>query len=167
MKTSTICPPIHGHMLVTGMILTSMISILALSGISSALIESQLASGFRQQDQLFQRAESGLRYVETLVLPNLDFSSGKKNTDRGFIEFEIPIDVNTTSEFNQVEFANPIVEVFRLDVATSKVRGKNARKTNLGVDRFRIISKSTRSDGMGGISLSSVLERKSRGVGDE
>ena len=157
----------RGHALITGLILSIILMILSLAGFDTASLESRMASEFQQRGQLFQRAESALRYAEKLIVPQLEINLYTVDAEQQTTTFEIPANEATESSLDKASFANPVVNIKKLDTAVSKVRGKTFVNRDNNASRFILTAIAEGRNPGSGITLTSVVVRKAQSAGYE
>jgi Tfp pilus assembly protein PilX len=167
MKPVALRSTMSGHALITGLILTIILMILSLAGLDTAIIESKVASGFQERGQLFQRAESALRYAEKTIIPQLEISLNSIDSEQHTIDFEIPLNEVKALLPGQAEFDNPVVSIEKLTTLASKVRGKTIVNRDNSESRFLLTAYAVGHNPGSGTTLTGIVVRKAQNAGYE
>ena len=158
MKTKHNSTRTKGIALLTGLVLLLLMSLLAIAGLKDALLETRIARNYMETELLFQQTESALRYAESSLLPNssphslIAASEGSQHH---------PVHYNSlaSSPATRNLFEPSTVDIYRLTVPGSRVRGNGPQNEHAGLEFFRIRAITRRTDSEQGVQIVSTVSR--------
>ena len=150
----------RGIALVSGMILLLLSSIVAVSSLKAALLETRVAQRHSEHALLIQQTESALLYAESNLLPaSQDISPNLANGNE--THHTIPFSSLTTSIENQNLFTPSIANISPLYLPGSKVRGRDPVNSQSSLEFFKVEATTNFRDGNQGVRITSTVVRGS------
>lgn len=147
-----------GIVLVSSMILLLISSILAISSLKGALLESRIAQRYSEHSLLFQQTESALLYAEAELLPAAHLGRADSNNDT-INRHIIPFHSLSPRLGSQNLFAPSAAEISRIFLPGSKVRGRGPQNTQANLEFFRVKVSTNYRDSIGGAQIMSTVIR--------
>ncbi|MGI9318760.1 MAG: hypothetical protein ACR2QW_15640, partial [bacterium] len=123
-----------------------------------ALLETHIVRNYVDHDLLFQQTESALRYAESnLVSENID--NPVMGSDEPVYRQTVPFNSLETNSNGIEALELSTVELSRIPLSGSKVRGKGPPNQHSSLQIYRIEAHTVRNEGEGGIRLMSIVAR--------
>lgn len=147
-----------GIALITGMVLLLLMSLLALAGLKDALLQSRISRNYAEMELLFQQTESALRYAESNLLPDATPNSVTSSGEESLYQ-TVPFNSLASSPSREVLFEPSVINISRLALPGSKVRGNGPQNRHASLEYFRITAQTKRTDSEQGIQIMSTVSR--------
>ena len=147
-----------GIALVSSLIILLISSILAVSSLKGALLESRIAQRHSEHSLMFQQSESALLYAESELLP-ASRPSGPDSSNASATLHTIPFQSLTPRPGSRDLFAPSTAEISRILLPGSKVRGRGPLNSQASLEFFRIKVNTSYQDSSGAVQIMSSVIR--------